>query len=131
MQAVKTNEDKITQVKEEADRVKSKVTALNDERKELERRIKDMRSQAERFTKDEVAAQENLRAAVTSVEEAKATMTAQQQSGPKGRSMELTKLMEAAKKGGPLEHAGLRGRLGDLGNPLALLAYLYSLTLSR
>jgi hypothetical protein len=40
--------------------------------------------------------------------------------------MELTKLMEAAKKGGPLEHAGLRGRLGDLGNLLALLPDTHS-----
>ena len=57
----------------------------------------------------------SLRTALTSLEEARATVLAQQQSGPKGRSKELDQLMAADKKGGPLQNAGLRGRLGDLG----------------
>ncbi len=53
MQAVKANEDKITHVKEEIATVKSKMSSLSDEKKELEKKIKDMKLQVERCTNDE------------------------------------------------------------------------------
>jgi hypothetical protein len=55
-----------------------------------------------------------LRAALTTLEDAKATLLSQERSSSKGRSRELEMLMAAAKRGGPLHHVGLRGRLGDL-----------------
>ena len=39
-------------------------------------------------------------------------MTSQQSSGKKNAEVET--ILAAAKKGGPLAHAGVRGRLGDL-----------------
>lgn len=55
-----------------------------------------------------------LRAALTTLEDAKATLLSQERSSSRGRSKELEMLMTAAKRGGPLHHVGLRGRLGDL-----------------
>lgn len=55
-----------------------------------------------------------LRAALSNLEDAKATILSQERSSSRGRSKELEMLMNAAKKGGPLHHVGLRGRLGDL-----------------
>lgn len=55
-----------------------------------------------------------LRAALTTLEDAKATLLSQERSSSKGRSRELEMLMAASKRGGPLQHVGLRGRLGDL-----------------
>ena len=57
----------------------------------------------------------SIRSALISVEDAKSSLLQQQQNSSKGRSKELDKLMAATKKGGPLQHVGLRGRLGDLG----------------
>jgi chromosome segregation ATPase len=56
----------------------------------------------------------SIRTAVAQAEEAKAMFSSQATSG-KSNSM-VAALMKAAKKGGPLANAGVRGRLGDLGS---------------
>ena len=60
--------------------------------------------------KNEIDIQTKLRSAVSDAEEAKASL---QQSS--GRSNTISAILNAAKKGGPLAKAGIRGRLGDLG----------------
>lgn len=57
----------------------------------------------------------SLRQSLTSLEDAKASLLAQQNTSGKGKNKVLDMLMAATKKGGPLQNVGLRGRLGDLG----------------
>lgn len=61
---------------------------------------------------EETRLQTAVREAVTNCELAKAAMAAQQSRA--GGSTMVHKLMQAAKRGGPLNLAGVRGRLGDL-----------------
>jgi structural maintenance of chromosome 4 len=55
----------------------------------------------------------SIRQTVADVEEAKSSFAAQSSSG-KANSV-VTAILKASKKGGALSHAGVRGRLGDLG----------------
>lgn len=57
----------------------------------------------------------SLKQSLTSLEDAKASLLAQQNTSGKGKNKVLDMLMAATKKGGPLQNVGLRGRLGDLG----------------
>jgi structural maintenance of chromosome 4 len=114
VQAVIATETKISQLREEAQRGVERVKSLEGEKRELLQQIADMQTQGKKCQGEEATVQTSLRSAVTSLEEARAALLSQQQSGPKGRNKELDQLTAAAKKGGPLEQAGLWGRLGDL-----------------
>ena len=114
-QAVASSEAKLAQLREDAQAHTERLAKLEAERVEMEGVVKKMQKQAEKAADEEGPAQAALRAAVTAAEEAKATVTAQQQNGPARKNVELEKIMAAAKKGGPLADAGVRGRLGDLG----------------
>ena len=63
------------------------------------------------MTAQEEELKKHVHEAVTATEEAKASL----QSSGSGRNETLNSIMNAAKKGGPLSKAGVRGRLGDLG----------------
>lgn len=58
--------------------------------------------------------QSTLRSAVVAVEEGKAGLAAQQLSGKGSVNATVAQVVKAAKKGGMLQAAGVRGRLGDL-----------------
>ena len=114
-QALATSEAKLAQLRTDAQTNAERVTSLTAEHKQIEVHVGQMTLQAQQSAAEEGPAQANLRAAVTAVEEAKATVSAQQQNGSRRQNAELEKIMAAAKKGGPLAGVKIWGRLGDLG----------------
>ena len=115
VQSVSVAESKLNQLREDAVKNNERIVALEAEKKHVEETIRAMQQQADQSASEEGPSQANLRAAITACEEAKATVTAQQQNGSGRKHVELEKIMAAAKKGGPLADAGILGRLGDLG----------------
>ena len=115
IESVSTAESKLAQLRDDAVKNNERITALEEEKQQVETMIRSMQQQAEQGASEEGPAQANLRTAITACEEAKATVTAQQQNGSGRKHVELEKIMAAAKKGGPLADAGIWGRLGDLG----------------
>ena len=115
-QAKITADSKLSQLQSELKKVSDQSKLLETEKSELEIQMRVKQTEFERKSEEEKVTQTELRSAVIKVEEAKTTMIAQQQNANGRKSIELEKLMAAAKKDGPLANAGLRGRLGDLGS---------------
>eukprot|EP01038_Epipyxis_sp_PR26KG_P006389 gene6389-8798_t len=82
--------------------------------KDLVNQIKELEKTSLKCDERDAALQTEVKGALMRLEEAKATMNAQQNSS--GGNAVLDRLIKAAKKGGPLANAGIRGRLGDLGS---------------
>lgn len=78
---------------------------------ECESALEQLNTELIKLTAKEEELKNHVREAVTATEEAKASL----QSSGSGHNETLNSIMSAAKKGGPLSKAGIRGRLGDLG----------------
>jgi structural maintenance of chromosome 4 len=89
-------------------------TADNAEAEEaaVQAHIEKLRNDVARLTEEETRLQSSVQAAIAAAEEARASYSAQ---GSSTCSKVVASLLQAAKKGGPLAKAGIRGRLGDLG----------------
>jgi len=88
-----------------------KISALKKESNEKQSKITQLQKDIDTHEKEEIDLQKKLRLAVANAEEAKSALSM----GSGNRNAVVAAIMKASKKGGPLESAGIRGRLGDLG----------------
>lgn len=106
-------EDKIAKLVSERAATEAKISGQAEEKRSLEAQIAAVTAQIRDKEAEEIRIQDSLRNAVRNVEEAK-VMFKQQQNGSKNPV--INGILKAARKGGPLESAGVRGRLGNLGS---------------
>jgi structural maintenance of chromosome 4 len=126
IQLLRSRSDKASK---DVGKLTDKLSQLRGERSSAEVRLKALEGQSLGGTQERIRAlqelivkcdteekvlQSQLREAVMASEEAKATMTAQQQQGKGTSTHSVQQVLKAAKAGGPLHGLGVRGRLGDL-----------------
>ena len=115
--AVKTRtqqEEKLQKLYADRDALRGTVSDLETHKNaELLKNIQQREKIIQECVQEENKLSVAIREAVTSAELAKATLQSQQ--SRTGGSVLVHKLMQAAKRGGALQAAGVHGRLGDLG----------------
>ena len=113
MKQMQATEDKLHKISVEKAALHSSIASSDKDNAALVARAKVLSGLIDAKEQEEVSLQGAVHAALTAAEEAKATYSAQQSSGKNGT---VANILKAARKGGPLANAGVRGRLGDLGN---------------
>jgi structural maintenance of chromosome 4 len=106
-------EDKIAKIKSDGASAHTRAAAIDKEKAATVQQISDFETLLGDSDAEEQRLQGELRGAVANAEEAKAAM-AHAKGGSGGARNVVAAIMKAAKKGGPLASAGVRGRLGDL-----------------
>jgi structural maintenance of chromosome 4 len=108
--AISASEEKKNKINVERTQTRDKISSLKKESSEKQSKITELRKEIDSREKEEIDLQKKLRIAVSNAEEAKSALS---MNG--NRNTVVAAILKAAKKGGPLESAGVRGRLGDLG----------------
>ena len=108
---IQTSEDKKKKIIVDRTATQEKISALKKESADKQSKVTQLQKEIDTREKEEIDLQKKLRVAVSNAEEAKSALSM----GSGNRNAVVTAIMKAAKKGGPLESAGIRGRLGDLG----------------
>ena len=109
--AIQASEEKKKKIMVDRNSTQEKISALTKESNEKQSKISQLQKDIDAYEKEEIDLQKKLRLAVANAEEAKSALSM----GSGNRNAVVAAIMKAAKKGGPLESAGIRGRLGDLG----------------
>lgn len=108
--SIVASEEKKNKINVERTQTRDKISSLKKESSEKQSKITELRKEIDSREKEEIDLQKKLRIAVSNAEEAKSALS---MNG--NRNSVVAAILKAAKKGGPLESAGVRGRLGDLG----------------